>query len=163
VKFVGAGRSYDNAAYMRDLQALCRRLQLGDAVRFLGEREDIGDLLGATDVLLAPSWEEPFGIAVGEAMLAGTPVIATSVGGPSEIIEDGVSGRLVPPRDPEPWAAAVLELARDRGARERLAAEAVGVARWLGRDRFVGEVLGAYGDVLNRSDNGRATSDALLP
>ncbi len=151
VKFVGAGRSYDNVSYMRRLRKLREALQLGDAVRFLGEREDVADILGAADLLLAPSWEEPFGIAVGEAMLAGTAVIATAVGGPAEIIEDGVSGLLVAPRDPDPWAGAILKLARDRDGRMSLAERARGVARGLGRDRFVGEVLGAYRDALGRS------------
>ena len=55
-------------------------------MRFLGERDDVPDLLAAVDLLLVPSWEEPFGRSVVEAMAAGVPVLATDVGGPAEIL-----------------------------------------------------------------------------
>ncbi len=54
----------------------------------------------ALDVLLLPSWEEPFGRALIEAMALGVPVLATNVGGPPEIIEDGREGYLLAPGDP---------------------------------------------------------------
>jgi glycosyltransferase involved in cell wall biosynthesis len=59
------------------------------------------------DVLLVPSWEEPFGIVLLEAMASGIPVIATAAGGPLDIIRPGVDGILVPPRNPHALAAAV--------------------------------------------------------
>ena len=147
VKFAGPGRRYDNSGYLDHLRELCERRGLDRAAHFIGEREDVTDVLGAADLLLAPSWEEPFGIAVGEAMLAGTPVIATAVGGPAELIEDGVSGRLIPPRDPRAWARAVVELAERPGARSRMAEAALRRASGLGSRRFVGEILSAYADV----------------
>jgi len=76
------------------------------------------------DVLVAPSRQEPFGTVLAEAMAAGTPVVATRVGGLAEVVDDGVTGRLVAPDRPDELAAAVLEVlaARDRmgpAARER--------------------------------------------
>jgi L-malate glycosyltransferase len=71
------------------------------------------------DILLVPSWEEPFGIVVLEAMASGIPVIASAVGGPAEIIRPG-EGVLVPPRDPRAMAKAIrsLEPVRDSVAHE---------------------------------------------
>lgn len=65
------------------------------------------------DMLILPSWEEPFGIVVLEAMAAGVPVIATDSGGPPLILDGGRSGLLVPPRNPAALAAAIRRLASD--------------------------------------------------
>jgi len=62
------------------------------------------------DVLLLPSWEEPFGLVLLEAMASGIPVIATAAGGPLEIIRPGTDGLLVPPRDPRALARAIGSL-----------------------------------------------------
>lgn len=67
-------------------------------------------LMGALDVLVLPSRAEPFGTVLAEAMNAGTPVVATRVGGLPEVVDDGVTGRLVEPGDPEALAAAVLDV-----------------------------------------------------
>jgi len=77
------------------------------------------------DVLLVPSWEEPFGLVVLEGMASGIPVIATSAGGPLDIIRSGIDGLLVAPRNPEALANAVLSLDEGRSqliqaARERV-------------------------------------------
>ena len=70
--------------------------------------------MAALDVLVLPSLQpEPFGLVVLEAMAAGCPVIATNHGGPVEVIEDGVTGVLVPPTDPGPMAEALLMLLRE--------------------------------------------------
>ncbi len=65
------------------------------------------------DLLIAPSWEEPFGIVLLEAMAVGIPVIATARGGPQEIISKPTEGVLVPPRDPSALANAIKSLASD--------------------------------------------------
>jgi glycosyltransferase involved in cell wall biosynthesis len=62
------------------------------------------------DVLLVPSWEEPFGLVVLEGMASGIPVISTAAGGPLEIIRSGINGILVPPRDPRALAAAIAAI-----------------------------------------------------
>ena len=85
-------------------------LRLGDRFRFLGEREDVPALLKAADVFVLPSLYEGLPVSVLEAMAAGTPVVATAVGGTDEAVVDGESGILVPPRDPEALANAIREV-----------------------------------------------------
>ena len=71
------------------------------------------------DVLLVPSWREAFGRSVIEGMAMGLPVVATAEGGPAEVIEDGVDGFLVEPRQPARWAETVGAPARGAGAGAR--------------------------------------------
>lgn len=100
------------------------RDQLADAprVHWLGHRRDVGAVMKAVDMVVMPSWEEPFGIVALEAMAAERPVVATRAGGLVEVIEDGETGRLIPPRDAQVLAAAIAELAEDAGARTRMGA-----------------------------------------
>jgi len=77
------------------------------------------------DVLVAPSRQEPFGTVLAEAMAAGTPVVATQVGGLGEVVQDGVTGALVTPEDPDALARGVLAVLARRdelGAAARLSA-----------------------------------------
>jgi len=83
-------------------------------------------LMRHLDVLVLPSYQEPFGTVLAEAMAVGTPVVATRVGGLPEVVEDGVTGRLTTPGDPDALAGAVLDVLahRDRmGAAARLRAQ----------------------------------------
>ncbi len=122
-KFVARSTRFDNEAYVSGLRAQIARAGLADRVSLLGEREDVPELVRALDVLLLPSLEEPFGRAVIEAMALGVPVLATDVGGPAEIIEDGREGYLLAPGEPLAWAQAVRRIAEsaDRGAELGLA------------------------------------------
>jgi glycosyltransferase involved in cell wall biosynthesis len=115
-KFVSAVTRYDNQAYERELHGTVDRLGLNDAVSFLGDREDIEEILAALDVLLVPSTEEPFGRSVIEALAMGQPVIATNHGGPAEVIRPGKDGVVLDPDDLDAWALAATSLA-DRGLR----------------------------------------------
>ena len=76
--------------------------------------DDAAGLMGSLDVLVLPSHQEPFGTVLAEAMNAGTPVVATRVGGIPDVVEDGVTGRLAPPGDPEALAAAIAEVLERR-------------------------------------------------
>src|SRR3954453_17545031 len=120
VAFAGAGDRYDNHAYLARVRARVKDLALGDAVGFLGRRDDVPAILSALDLLVLPSWEEPFGTAALEAMAAGSVPFVGANSGASEYIQDGVSGRVLPPRDPAAWAAAAIELLRDPGRRARM-------------------------------------------
>lgn len=113
-KFTSKATRYDNLDYERSLHERVQRLGLGASVDFLGERVDIPEILRALDVLLLPSWEEPFGRVAAESMAMETPVLATDVGGTAEIISDGVDGFLLPPRVPERWAESAALLLVDR-------------------------------------------------
>jgi glycosyltransferase involved in cell wall biosynthesis len=120
ITFASRATRFDNHAYLASLKRLVAELGLEDAVVFAGRRADMPAVMRSVDALLLPSWEEPLGRVVAEAMAAGTPVVATSVGGPAETIEDGVDGLLAPPRDPAAWAAAICRLLDDPEAARRM-------------------------------------------
>jgi glycosyltransferase involved in cell wall biosynthesis len=113
VKFADASTRLDNRGYLEGLRRLVEELDLGEAVAFAGERADISKIMARADVVLVPSVEEPFGRSVAEAMAVGTPVLATTVGGPAELIEDGVSGLLAPPGEPAAWSEAIERILDD--------------------------------------------------
>lgn len=108
-----------------ELQALAAELGVADRVHFLGYRSDAQHLTGQFEVAVIPSLFEGFGMVCLEAMGAARPVVASRVSAIPEIIIDGETGVLVPPRDPGALAAAVLRLlndparAREMGARGR--------------------------------------------
>jgi glycosyltransferase involved in cell wall biosynthesis len=89
-------------------------------VRFLGVRSDIPDLLRAADVFVFPSRWEGNPLSVMEAMAAGLPVVATAVGGVPELVEDGVSGILVPNEDLEGLTTAMQRMAQNPDLREQM-------------------------------------------
>jgi glycosyltransferase involved in cell wall biosynthesis len=129
--------------YREALLALRDRLRLGDRVRFLGQRTDIADVMAGIDVLVHTAIDEPFGRVLIEAMAAGKAVVATRGGGVAEIVEDGVTGYVVPPRDADAVARAVASLANPA---HRSAMGRGGRARALARFS-----VAAYGDALARA------------
>ncbi len=143
VKFSGPETSLDNPGFLRGLHELVGSLGLAGEVAFLGERDDIPEVLTALDILIVPSSAEPFGRSVAEAMTMRTPVIATSEGGPAELLEHGVTGLLAPPGDADAWAEAIDRLLGDPAAARRMAdaARSVALARFA-TARHVGAVLG---------------------
>lgn len=120
VLFLLVGRDSGTMERTRDR---VRELGLEGRVRFLGNRTDVPDLLRASDLFVHPSLEEGFSNAILEAMGGGLPVVACDVGGNPEAVLDGVTGLLVPPRDPESLAAAVLDLLADGEKRRRMGEE----------------------------------------
>jgi glycosyltransferase involved in cell wall biosynthesis len=100
--------------YQNELQAKAASLDITDELCFYGFSTEIGQLLDAFDVLVLPSvTTETFGLVLCEAMLLGKPVIATTVGGPEEIVRHRQTGLLIPPNAPEQMAAGLQELATD--------------------------------------------------
>ena len=93
-------------------------------VKLLGRVDDVRPLLAAADVFAVPSRREGQGIAALEAMAAGVPVVASRVGGLSEMLSDGETALLVPPGDPEALAAALSRLQGDSRLRQKLAGNA---------------------------------------
>lgn len=148
VKFDFEATRYDNVVYRNRLDGIVADHGLGGHVHFIGERPDVERVLAATDLLLVPSWEEPFGRSVIEASAMAVPVLATNCGGPTEIIRDGETGRLLPPRDHDAWASAVVALLGDAGARHRLGAAARrDVVRRYDRAAISRQMLALYGRV----------------
>jgi len=111
--------------YREQLEVLVKRLGLVQYVEFLGNRRDIPQLLAKTNLLvLATITEEAFGRVVLEAQAAKVPVVATRVGGVVEIIDDGRTGILVPPKDPETMANAIIRVLKDKNLAENMATAA---------------------------------------
>jgi glycosyltransferase involved in cell wall biosynthesis len=115
---VGEGPSED------ELRARSAALGLGPRVRFLGWRSNAADIIAAADVFCLSSVWEAVPLAAQEAVLVGTPVVATDVGGLDELITDGASGRLVPSGDPRALAAALRETLASDVDRKKFAEQA---------------------------------------
>jgi glycosyltransferase involved in cell wall biosynthesis len=99
-----------------------RRLGLESVVRLAGERNDVEELLAAADLFVLSSRSEGLPLSILEAMAAGLPVVASSVGGVPELVVEGETGLLVPPGDPHALAAAIERLLDDSALRRRLGA-----------------------------------------
>lgn len=126
VRIVGTGK------LEHDLTALAREHGLTDRVGFEGwvSAEDLRAWYAAADFVVVPSVETDSGdtegmpTVISEAFAAGTPVVATGVGGIPDVVEDGHSGLVVPQRDPDRLAAAISRIVEDQTLRRRLAANA---------------------------------------
>lgn len=112
-----------SGAYGAVLREEAARLGVDGQVLWLGLRNDVPALLCAADLAVLASHEEGFSNAVLEYMAAGLPVVATEVGGNGEAVVDGVTGILVPPRDPAALASALERLIRDPEIRARMGAQ----------------------------------------
>ncbi len=111
-----------------EVEQAADRHGLRSAVRFLGMRQDVHDLLPLMDLFVLCSLSEGLSLSILEAMAAGLPVVATAVGGNPEIIDKSETGLLIPPRSPSETASAILSLSQDADRRRtmgRLARERV--------------------------------------
>ena len=120
IRIVSAGA----AKHQGDLDRVrneVERAGVGDTLVFLGRRRDAATLIAAADVFVSPADVEGLPVSVLEAMMLGTPVAATAVGGVPTVIKHRQTGLLVEPGDPEALADAVLELLEDRSLASKLA------------------------------------------
>jgi glycosyltransferase involved in cell wall biosynthesis len=110
--------------HARYLRSFAETVGVADRLRLLGQvsRDDMPALLRSADAVVCTPWYEPFGIVPLEAMACGVPVVASAVGGLSDTVVDGVTGKLVPPRSPRALAATLRPLLSDRTLRERYGA-----------------------------------------
>ncbi len=115
--FVGDGELKDS------LRTKSRILGIRDRVFLTGFREDIPEILSILDLFVLPSHLEGLCTSLMDAMYMGVPVVATTAGGIPEVIENGKTGLLVPPKNPSALAEAIIELLRDKSKREIFAAE----------------------------------------
>ncbi len=95
------------------LEKHCEKQELREKVFFLGFRDDIDEIISVSDVLVLPSLNEGFGIAILEAYRQKVPVVASAVGGLPEVVKDGETGILFPPADPVALASACEKLLSD--------------------------------------------------
>ncbi|GAB3734157.1 glycosyltransferase family 1 protein [Amycolatopsis oliviviridis] len=146
----------DSVALKRDpevrrLREIAAAAGVGDRVRLPGliSREKMPALLRSADAVVCAPWYEPFGIVPLEAMACGVPVVASAVGGLTDTVVDGVTGLLVPPRNPRELAGALGKLLEDGSMRDVFGLAGVDRARarysW---DRVASDCLRAYKRVL---------------
>lgn len=136
--------------YGNKLKQKVKDLNISEAVIFTGYRKDIPDIMSNIDILVVPSLIESFGRVAIEAMASGKPVVAARSGGLPEIIDDGVTGLLVPPGDPAAMAEALIALIRDR-AKGRMMGKA---GRARAEEKFsmesnVRQIEGLYARILS--------------
>jgi D-inositol-3-phosphate glycosyltransferase len=137
---------------MARLHALRAELGLNDLVAFLGKQaqDTLPYYYSAADVVVMPSHYESFGMVALEAMACGTPVIASRVGGLPYNVLDGVTGILVPERNPEALAREIMRLLTDEPLRRRLGEAAAQVARYYSWERIAAQVIDLYHQVIHQ-------------
>jgi glycosyltransferase involved in cell wall biosynthesis len=134
------------------LETMVGELHLEGTVRFLGLRADVPRLLAAADALVLSSLWEGLPNAIIEALAAGVPVVATSGGGTSELVEPGMTGFLVPPRDPQALAAAMSELMQLPPKRR---SEMGAAGRGFVAEHFaLDQVMGRWEELIGELDRG---------
>ena len=138
-------------AYKEEIQVLVKRLGLWNHTEFLGTQRDIPEILSNLDLLvLATVTHEAFGRVIIEAQAAGVPVVATEVGGVVDIIENGKTGLLVPPADPDSMAEAIIRIFKDRVLASNLAENAYKKVRQIYNvELMVKNTLEVYKDALS--------------
>jgi glycosyltransferase involved in cell wall biosynthesis len=138
-----------------DLRARVDRLGLSARVHFLGARRDLGNLLAAIDLFVIPSLWEGLPLSMVLAMGAGLPVVATRVAGIPEVVQDGVTGLLVPPADVAALGGGLARLVSDPAFGRTLgAAAAAFVQPRFGVDGYVDAITSLYDRLL--AGTGRA-------
>jgi glycosyltransferase involved in cell wall biosynthesis len=117
---VGGESAVSDIGWFPRMRQLAVDLGIESLVHFTGSRDDVPDMMKSMDVLVVPSLNEGFGRVIIEANAVGVPVVGADAAGIPEVIEHGRTGLLVPPRDPEGLADAVIRLLDDTTWRRRL-------------------------------------------
>jgi N-acetyl-alpha-D-glucosaminyl L-malate synthase BshA len=139
----------------RACRELARDLGIASRVRFLGERDALPEVLAQADVFALSSSEEAFGLSALEAMSCGTPVVATRVGGVSEVVDDGITGLLAPADGLEEFAGKLRTLLFDAALGERFGNAARKVAEErFDRNRVVARYEELYRRLCRRTPSG---------
>jgi glycosyltransferase involved in cell wall biosynthesis len=132
-----------------DLIDLASSLQIRDSFIFTGFLHDVYQILSELDVFVLPSLREGYPLIILEAMATSKPIISTAIDGITEQIEDGVNGILVPPKDSESLASAIINLLRDPSLSKRLGRKArERVTEQFSVEKMVAETRMVYQQVL---------------
>lgn len=118
ITFLIIGR--DGEGIQAELEILAKELHISDSLVFMGERNDISEILSVLDILVSASLTESASNAILEGMAARKPVVATDVGGTSELVIHEQTGLLVPPQNPDCLAHAMIRLLGDQVLRSQL-------------------------------------------
>jgi glycosyltransferase involved in cell wall biosynthesis len=134
----------------QSLQALAAGSGLGERVTFLGFVPSPGTIYRQADIFVLASYADPGSLSIGEARTAGCAIVATAVGGTTEMLEHGGAGCLVMPGTPEQLAGELRRLMADPAAREALRAAALRGSEIFDVGRLVGDYDAAYGEAMRR-------------
>ncbi|MFX0207099.1 MAG: glycosyltransferase [Candidatus Hodarchaeota archaeon] len=136
---------------LEDLEKLTNKLGLHQKVLFLGKTNDIREILSVTDVSVLSSLSEGFSNTILESMSMGKPVVATRVGGNPEAVIDGATGLLVPPRDPNALANAVVKLLKNPELADQFGIMSKGrVREYFSLDGMIANMQGLYESLLDK-------------
>ena len=151
VRGVIVGGPWGNAArYEKKIRYLGERL-CGNGLTFLGTRTDILEIYPDLDLAVVPAYSDGLAYSVVEPLLAGVPVVATNVGGAPDLIHDGRTGWLVPPRNPKALAEAILDALSRKNEARRRAREGQKAARGLiDVHKTARDVVAAYETILGQ-------------
>jgi glycosyltransferase involved in cell wall biosynthesis len=142
-----------DGALRQQMEEHANGLGIADRVIFTGWRRDLPRIYADLDVLVVSSNNEGTPVSAIEAMASGCPVVATRVGGLPDLIEDGETGCLVPQRDADALATAVLRLLRDRATARRIGQAArAKVAERFTTERLVADIERLYTDLLSEKN-----------
>jgi glycosyltransferase involved in cell wall biosynthesis len=132
-----------------EMEALAAGLGLDGHVRFLGWRQDLATIYGASDVSVLTSRNEGTPVAIIEALAAGVPVVSTDVGGVRDVLNDPILGSAAPDGDVEGLATMVLDaIAAGRPTPDAIAARRASVTARFGFDRLVNDIVSMYRSLL---------------
>jgi glycosyltransferase involved in cell wall biosynthesis len=137
------GQDQSGAVRLRELG---QKLGILPSLRLTGnlEPEELPDLYACADVVVLPSVTEAFGLVLLEAMAAGKPVVASAVGGVPEVVQDGVNGLLVPPRDSLALANALERVLANDELRSQMSARARDFAAQYSWDKVAHRTVSVY-------------------
>lgn len=149
---VGGASGVDGVAELERSEALVRSLGLDEQVSFVPPRPHhlLSTHYRAADVVVVPSRSESFGLVALEAAACGIPVVAAAVGGLTTLVEDGVTGYLVPERDPALFAERIAKLLDDPIAAAEMSMDAAMRARRYTWSTTAGRLRRAYADLASR-------------
>ncbi|MBF0561992.1 MAG: glycosyltransferase family 4 protein [Alphaproteobacteria bacterium] len=151
------GPTEESTEYGDSLPALARELGLGDKVIFTGLRKDVAAILPAADVVVIASYIESQPRVAAQTLAVGRPLVGTDIGGIPELINDGVTGWLVPVGDPEAMAETLFRVATNPAATAQIAANARAWAETgLRFDTKMAETLAVYDKAMAHAAKRRA-------
>lgn len=153
VRFVVVGEaSFGEEGYAKSVRDLAVRLHLEESVVFTGFRPDVPEVMASFDIFAFPSHAEAFGMALIEAMAMQKPVIASSSDGVLDIVQQGVSGVLVPPKNPLALSLAITSLVDNPDLRTRLGQAArERVVEHFDQERQIDALESVYASLLKAS------------
>ncbi len=147
----------------KKLKQLAKELGILDRIKFTGFRKDVPQILTILDIFAVSSYLEGLGSSTLEAMAAGLPIVATRTGGIPEIVQNSINGILVPPRDTEALAWALMELLKDQKMQKKMGQASLEMVQNFGVDKMVNGNLEVYKQLISNSKSEGSKSEEQLP